>query len=310
MLMNKFFKYSLVTYCVTIALSACSTVTHPKKSLAVATWNIEHLAEQNSKGCKARDEADYEKLKEYASNLKADIVALQEVESAKAVARVFPEKEWQIIISDRSDSPTYTCRESGLTSTQQKVAFAVRNSLKIDSVEQLKAIAAPRPGLRQGIKLTVQHADEKLHIVNLHLKSGCFVDDYQDADRESCAVLSQQVKILDDYLESQQLNQENWIVLGDFNHRLANPNNRFRNDLFHSPGLFGDTSSPHKQLQNLTDGDTGCHPKYPAPIDHILISSALSTKYHSESLKFHYFDNMNIDDMLSDHCALSAHFTL
>ena len=307
--MNKFFKLSLLTCCATIALSACSTVTNPEESLVVATWNIEHLAENNGQGCKARNETDYEQLKEYASNLKADVVALQEVESAKAVSRIFPEDEWQIIISDRPDSQTYTCRESGLTSTQQKTAFAVRNSLKIDSVEQLKAIAIPRPGLRQGIKLTVQHADEKLHIVNLHLKSGCFVDDYLDSDRESCAVLAQQVKILDDYLESQPLNQENWIVLGDFNHRLANPNNRFRKDLFHSPGLFADTSLPNKQLQNLTDGKTGCHPKYPAPIDHIFISSALSTQYNSESIKFHYFDNMNIDDMLSDHCALSARFS-
>ncbi|MAD88449.1 MAG: endonuclease [Pseudoalteromonas sp.] len=309
MLMNKFFIHSLFTCCATIALSACDSVTHPDNSLAVATWNIEHLAENNGQGCKARSEADYKKLKAYASNLNADIVALQEVESAKAVARVFPEKEWQIIISDRPDSQTYTCRESGLTSTQQKVAFVVRNSVKIDSVEQLKAIAAPRAGLRQGIKLTIQHEDEKLHIVNLHLKSGCFVDDYLDSDKESCAVLSQQIKILDNYLESQQLNQENWIVLGDFNHRLANPNNRFRKDLFHSPGLFGDKSFPNNQLQNLTDGKTGCHPKYPAPIDHIFVSSALSTKYNSESLKFHYFDNMNIDDMLSDHCASSAHFT-
>ncbi|MEL7478607.1 MAG: endonuclease/exonuclease/phosphatase family protein [Pseudomonadota bacterium] len=289
--MNKFFKHSLFTCCATIALSACDTVTHPDNSLAVATWNTEHLAENNGQGCKARSEADYEKLKVYASNLNADVVALQEVESAKAVARVFPEEKWQIIISDRPDSQTYTCRESGLTSTQQK------------------AIAAPRAGLRQGIKLTIQHEDEKLHIVNLHLKSGCFVDDYLDSDKESCAVLSQQIKILDNYLESQQLNQENWIVLGDFNHRLANPNNRFRKDLFHSPGLFGDKSFPNNQLQNLTDGKTGCHPKYPAPIDHIFVSSALSTKYNSESLKFHYFDNMNIDDMLSDHCASSAHFT-
>ena len=307
--MNKFFKHSLFTCCAAITLSACSAVTEPEKSLVVVSWNIEHLAEQNGQGCKARTDVDYEKLKAYASNLNADIVALQEVQSAKAVARIFPEKEWQIIISDRPDSQTYTCRESGLTSTQQKVAFAVRSSLKINSVEQLKAIATPRPGLRQGIKLTVQLADEKLHIVNLHLKSGCFVDDYLDADRESCEVLSQQVKILDNYLESKQLNQENWLVLGDFNHRLANPNNRFRKDLFHSPGLFGDKSLPNKQLQNLTDGNTGCHPKYPAPIDHILVSSSLSSKYKSESLKFHYFDNMNIDDMLSDHCALSASFS-
>ncbi|MFY8299622.1 endonuclease/exonuclease/phosphatase family protein [Pseudoalteromonas sp. SS15] len=307
--MNKSFKHSLIACCATLALSACNMVSNPEESLAVATWNIEHLAEKNGQGCKARNQADYEKLKDYASNLKADVVALQEVESAKAVARIFPEEEWQIIISDRPDSQTYTCRESGLTSTQQKVAFAVRNSLKINNVEQLKAIAVPRPGLRQGIKLTVQHADEKLHIVNLHLKSGCFVDDYLDSDRESCAVLAQQVKVLDDYLESQALNQENWIVLGDFNHRLATPNNRFRKDLFHSPGLFADTSLPNKQLENLTDGKTGCHPKYSAPIDHIFISSALSTKFNHESLKFHFFDNMNIDDMLSDHCALSARFS-
>ncbi|TMP77502.1 endonuclease [Pseudoalteromonas phenolica] len=306
--MNKFFYKALFATCAVSALSACNSVNKPENTLRIATWNVEHLAEQNNQGCKARTEVDYEKLQAYASNLNADIVALQEVESAKAVARVFTEKEWQIIMSDRADSETYTCRKSGRSSTQQKVAFAVKRSLQVDSTEQIAQLSAPRPGLRQGLQITIKHAGKTLNLVNVHLKSGCFVDDYQNSDREACTVLAKQVKVLDSLLESKSLEEEHWLVLGDFNHRLANTTNRFRKDLLFAPGLMTENSQSVKLLNNLTDGHNGCHPKYPAPIDHIFVSSPFNDKYQNPSLQFHYFDNMDIEYMLSDHCALSANF--
>ena len=48
----------------------------------------------------------------------------------------------------------------------------------------------------------------------------------------------------------------------------------------------------------------GCHPYYPAPIDHILTGRLNNTSYHKEA-KFHRFEDMTPDAMLSDHCALT-----
>lgn len=300
---------SLLAIAVTASTAAAeSKNTNTTTPLSIVTWNVEHLAAKTGQGCKARSEADYAELKNYAERIKADVVALQEVGSADAVARIFPTNQWQIVMSDRPDSDVYTCRDNGRTSTQQKVAFAVKKSIQIDQVEQVTELSKPLPGLRQGIKLTINIAGEKVNLLNVHLKSGCFVKDYSSSDKEACTVLSQQIQFLDTFLEAKSRSNEHWVVLGDFNHRLAEEDNRFRKDLLHSPGLFSEQSKPSDFLQNLTDGMTGCHPKYPAPIDHILISRGLANKLTQNSVQFHLFDDMQPSAMLSDHCALEARF--
>ena len=307
--MNKFCIQMLAMSMMAIALSANSIEIKPRSELTVVTWNIEHLAEDNLAGCKPRTAVNYEQLKRYALSLNADIVALQEVESIQAVSRIFPTNKWQIVLSDRPHSEAYVCRGSERTSTQQKVAFAVKNSLEVTNVEHLKALSESRDGLRQGLKLTIHDGKKKVHLLNVHLKSGCFVEDYLKSDKEACIVLAKQIKYLDTFLESTQLEQENWLILGDFNHHLNKPNNRFRQDLLHSPGLYNKNAKQSDNLTNLTDGMISCHPKYSIPIDHILVSKAMRSNMTSKSVKFNYFDNMEIDAMLSDHCALSAHFT-
>lgn len=87
------------------------------------TWNMEHLAENVGEGCVSREERDYEQMRIFAQGLEADVVALQEVESVKAVARVFPQKEWNIIVSDRPASRAYDCRGNEQKSTQQRVGW-------------------------------------------------------------------------------------------------------------------------------------------------------------------------------------------
>ena len=44
--------------------------------LRIATWNLEHLAEEEGAGCRERNEADYALLRRYAERLDADVVAL------------------------------------------------------------------------------------------------------------------------------------------------------------------------------------------------------------------------------------------
>ena len=70
------------------------------QEIRFTSWNIEHLAEENGAGCVPRYDSDYVKLQEFAVDLN-DVVALQEVENMAAVARVFPEDNWDIILSNR-----------------------------------------------------------------------------------------------------------------------------------------------------------------------------------------------------------------
>ncbi len=270
------------------------------------TWNIEHLAENNDEGCVARTEEDYETLREFAKTMNADIVALQEVESAKAVARVFPESEWEIVMSDRPSSGSYECRGSGRPSTQQRVAIAVRKGIEYETLESFKELAIGNPGLRYGVVIRLTDTPEPIDVMAVHLKSGCFVDDYSTSDRDACETFEEQAPILDEWMESRIEQNKPFVVLGDFNHRLSNPGNRFWSDLTEIDGTLVKVTT---NMMNVTS----CHPRYPAPIDHIVMSPDASDYLVSGSSMSHYFgktaDTMTEDDMLSDHCPISVDFS-
>ncbi|MBE0368792.1 endonuclease/exonuclease/phosphatase family protein [Pseudoalteromonas aurantia] len=301
------FKHLITGLVCSSALLGCQTVTtttstQTTNDLVVATWNIEHLAAQNNQGCKGRENSDYAALTAYKNRIDADIYALQEVGSVAAVHRVFDSADWQVFISNREDSPSYTCRGSEQSSTQQKVAYAVKKTISVNAVTNLDALSAPQFGLRHALQLNIEHAGKPLSLINFHLKSGCFVDNYLDSDRKSCDILAQQAKILINTLNKQQQSQPNLVLLGDFNHRLANVNNRLRADL-------GLTQSVNESTWvNTTDSVQGCHPRYPAPIDHIIISSSLLQHLDKPRSQFHYFEDMTQSNMLSDHCALTLRF--
>ena len=69
--------------------------------LRIAAWNLEHLADADGEGCVGRTGADYEAVARQAAALNADIFALQEVENAAAVRRVFPASDWDAVVSSR-----------------------------------------------------------------------------------------------------------------------------------------------------------------------------------------------------------------
>ncbi|KZN61344.1 endonuclease/exonuclease/phosphatase family protein [Pseudoalteromonas luteoviolacea] len=310
--MNHPFKTSAIALCALLT-SACNA-TNPsnennqtKSNLRVVTWNIEHLAADNTEGCRPRTEKELSELQTYAQSLNADVIAFQEVGSVKALETVLDPQKWQLVISNRADSPSYTCRGSGLTSTQQKVAFAVKKKFTVEKIVQHKQFSDLKMGLRSALEVQLNYRGETLSLLNVHLKSGCFVDDYRRSDKDSCKLLAKQVPLLDRWVEDKSNANAQFIVLGDFNHRLSAPYNRFSRDLYHPNGLADKAPNDvtKSTLFNANLMLTGCHPYYPAPIDHVLVSNTLKSDYIQNSAQFHYFDNMEPKKMLSDHCALS-----
>lgn len=272
------------------------------KDIKFVSWNVEHLAENNGEGCRPRNDQDYAKLRMFAEKLDADVISLQEVESKKAVHRVFPKSDWQVVMSDRPASAVYECRGSGRQSTQQKVAIAIRNDIDFKPLSSFKKLGLGMEGLRYGVSVRLNIAKQPLDVLAVHLKSGCFVDNYQTADRKACKVLSKQVPILDNWVEERLKQDKAFVIMGDFNHRLAAANNRLWQDL---TAMQGQPVWITNTMSNLL----GCHPKYPAPIDHILLSPQATTLLKSGSEKVHLYgesrSRTNIKDMLSDHCPIS-----
>ncbi|GLP95037.1 endonuclease/exonuclease/phosphatase family protein [Paraferrimonas sedimenticola] len=294
----------------TSLLSACAPSANPPvkspDALRLVTWNIEHLAEFDGKGCLPRQESDYAKLREFAAGLNADVVALQEVENAAAVARVFPADKWDVLMSERADTESYECRGAeGQMSTQQKVGFAVRKGLdySYQADDNLSELGIGNPGLRHGVVLTVRNGQQQIDLMSVHMKSGCFVKDYRADDKPACVTLAQQVPVLERWMQSRLDQGTPFVILGDFNHNLGRDGNQLWSQL-------SSVSINGQRLANLSGDILGCHPKYPHPIDHVLGNSGLLEQVVEGSSYSHGFGyaqgHLKQEDMLSDHCPVSV----
>lgn len=277
-----------------------SALVNTNKPFVVSTWNVEHLAYPINEGCKPRTKQELKEMRSYVENLQADIVGLQEVASKRAIAQLFPENEWQIFLSSREDSESYECRKSGHKSTQQKVAFAVRKGITVENIASLAEFDMGMRGLRHALEITIDSPLGSLSILNVHLKSGCFVDDYSRGDSKSCQVFAKQAPILDRWVESKERQSKPYMILGDFNHRLSAPYNKLTRE------LTNNSDNSPSSLINTTSQLIGCHPYYPAPIDHIWLGKAPENLTPQVSIA--RFKDMQPKTMLSDHCAVSVQF--
>ncbi|MFY8142761.1 MAG: endonuclease, partial [Caulobacter sp.] len=133
-----------------LSLGACAAgPTQAAEPLRIATWNLEHLAEDGAQGCRPRNEADYALLRSYADRLNADVVAFQEVESIKAAARVFDPAKYQLIIEARPAGDSFPCRGlEGRSLTRQAVGFAIRKGIAFERAGDLTDLQLGDPNLR------------------------------------------------------------------------------------------------------------------------------------------------------------------
>jgi endonuclease/exonuclease/phosphatase family metal-dependent hydrolase len=272
------------------------------QEVRVASWNIEHLAEHNKVGCVPRSTLDYEKLRNFSELLNADVIALQEVENTAAVERVFPKSEWNIVLSDRPNSRSYNCRGNDQESTQQRVAVVLRKGIKYQNKGSFEELGLKMEGLRYGVVVEIFGDRDTINLLALHLKSGCFVDDYSTSKLRACEVLETQIDTLDDWIENSIRENKKFIVLGDFNSRLTVENSMFWNKLVNMDNM---PIGIQNGMQNLT----GCHPRYPDLIDHIILGPETSKLQIQNSQMVHFYSStgrhMAEEDMLSDHCPVS-----
>ncbi|SHI19395.1 endonuclease/exonuclease/phosphatase family protein [Ferrimonas marina] len=299
----------LLPLAMTLGLAGCSSQspkqdpTPPLKAgtaLRIGTWNAEHLSEVIGAGCKPRDETELATLRQYASTLALDVVALQEVASEEAVQAIFPSSDWQVVISPRADSDTYTCRGSERESTQQKVAFAIRKGIAFDydpaqNLPQLQY----SPGARLGLVITLTDAQPNLTLLNLHLKSGCFVEDFRIEDNKACPVLAGQAEVLQQWIDQRLEDNAAFMLLGDFNHHLDKPGNQLWQALSHTQG----------QPNGLTlavENNSYCSPYYEGAIDHLLADPISAKMVVPGSGFVDYYgktpQTMTAEEMLADHC--------
>ena len=260
---------TIVGLALCLAVGACASAPgEPVSPLRIASWNMEHLAQDGAQGCRPRSEADYALLRTYAERLNADVVAFQEVESEAAAARVFDPAKYDIVIETRPAGEAFPCRGlEGRKLTRQAVGFAIRKTIAYDRAADLTELQLGDPNLRSGVDVTVRAKGRApIRLLAVHLKSGCA----SGQTGEACQILLRQVPLLEQWIDGRAREAVRFAVLGDFNRRLARAGDPIWADL--------DDAEPAAADLSLAAGGQGpkCDPRYGEFIDHIVIDTRLA----------------------------------
>ena len=227
------------------------------QDLRIATWNIANLHHESGVALRnravAREDIDYTRLRSIAAKLDADIVALQEVGSPAALARIFPEEEYHLFISGR-----YRPGDENQPPEKRDIytAFAVARDrfpmapdvhtedafslIHFDIDRTTKGLSA-RP-TRSAMVLSFELNGRVVRLLGLHLKSSCHqfslfpVEDQNFStakpygSRFDCRTLLAQLAVLENWIEAQNALGFPVILAGDFNRHL--------NRLYYKPTRF------------------------------------------------------------------------
>lgn len=194
---------------------------HAGESLVLASWNLNNLHERDGfawrPGAPPRSEEDFQALRRHALRLDADVVALQEVSSPQALARVFDPDGYAFFFSGRRQARL----DAGLEADGIYLAFAVRRG-RFDAAvaEDVPALALDEGGLRWGQALELRRGATTFSILNVHLKSGCFGYSLQAPRSEACRLLAAQRAPLEAWIDKQAERGAAFAVVGDFNRAL------------------------------------------------------------------------------------------
>tara|TARA_R110002124_G_scaffold243235_1_gene408291 strand:+ start:182 stop:1078 length:897 start_codon:yes stop_codon:yes gene_type:complete len=287
----------------TLFAGACSGTLNPSsgsssgQTLKLAAWNIEHLAEADGTGCRPRTEADYAALRSYVAELGADVIAFQEVESKAAAERVFDPAIYTVVIEDRVGTGRRgACRgREGLTINAQRTGFAIRKDIPFERQPDFIDVQVGNPDLRSGVDLIVRpQGGEPVRVLSVHLKSGCSSGDRNEA----CAVLFQQVPIMERWIDERSAEGVRFAVMGDFNRRLT-----MRDDAVWAD--WDDASPPNADLAFASgERSAQCNPRYRDFIDFIVLDRRATTALMG------FEEKTFASETLSDHCAVAARLSL
>jgi len=268
--------------------------------LRIAAWNLEHLNDSEGKGCLPREREDYEAIARQVTELDADIVAFQEVENEAAARRVFPSSRWRVEVSSRSSTdPGQPCwRRPDRRLGHLATGFALRRGIDYHRHRDLSALGDAGPYHRWGTDITIMRGGRALRLLSVHLETGCW-GTRQDRDprrKETCAFLRSQVRTLALWTEARQEAEEPFVILGDFNRRLAVPGD----------WAWATLSSSVPTLELAAAGRSSrCDPRFPEFIDHLVLGGGAETMRKPRS-----FREAHRKGPHPDHCAVSALFSL
>ncbi len=257
--------------------------------LKLATWNLEWLT-TNERDLPAdahpKQPEDIDLLRRYASELDADVIAVQEVDGAAIAARIFPSDKYSIHLS----------RDHVV----QRVGIVVRRDISYTANPDLTGLdLGPGRQLRSGVDITLR-SQPPLRVLAVHLKTGCFDERLSTSKRRACVDLREQMPPLLDWISARRTEGVAFAILGDFNRHMDG-----RDQLW----------SALRQAAPMTRATEGhASPCWggEAFIDHIVLGNAAREWLLPESLRVMTYREAGEmwKQRLSDHCPVSVRLRL
>jgi len=284
-----------------------SFITHAE-TLKIASWNIAWLGSHEHN---RRTASDYKQLARYAKQLDADVIALQEVESEFWARKIFG-----------NNYDYYFSTKDWI----QRVGVAIKKSNQFNvTTKEYKALDVGR--VRHGMDVTLTNNNNTLHLLAVHLKSGCFVAPLDNASvkampstsykakkhKEACTTLSKQIKPLEQWIDLHAEQNAAYIVLGDFNRRFSKD---IAFNYSEEQGLWQALNDENQDTlwtptSSLNSNCWGGY--YKDYIDHIILSPKAKKRYVNGSFSQLVFKpkyTKKQAQKLSDHCPISVDIIL
>jgi len=274
------------------------------EELKIASWNIAWLG---SHEYNERNDSDYKKLAAYAKTLNADVIALQEVESAYWAKKVL------------GDEYTYYFSTKDWV---QRVGVAVKKDIGLSvKAKEYKALDVGR--VRHGLDVTLSRNGKTTSLLAVHLKSGCFAKPLDKATVEgmpnntekeerkkiACQTLSKQKTPLSQWIDDKQSQGQAFIILGDFNRRFSQD---IAKEYSEKQGLWqaiNDDNSQQLWTPTASKNSDCWGGYYKDYIDHIVFSPKAKKHYIDNSFEQLVFSEKytrKLSQTLSDHCPISV----
>jgi len=265
-------------------------------SIQIGTFNLEFFTDldpSTGEWCEERNHRTLEQIRELASfidSLDIEVLALQEVEDAKAMDLLLsfmPPGKYAYIVSPQT-SPE-TCQRVAVLYQPQVVFLEYQGQIPL---------SLGHFGLRDGLvvsgKVPPDGFDFTMVVVHLKARS----------DRDSRKLREQQLEVLGEWVKEYLENPDNdpdLILAGDFNEHLLT-NQRALSLLDQGKRLYVVTQDvPDKRCRHWTD-----------PIDHIVISLDAKREYKGTAVLDNFFTDSTLPDRYSysDHCVLWGDFSV
>ena len=266
--------------------------------LTISSWNIEWLStnEAVNKFSDKRDQVDFDKLGTYFQSLNADVVAFQEVDDVNAIQRVAGD-QYQILMSDRAlpKNNNHQFKE-----VNQYTGFAVRKGVPLTDYADFPLETTSNSKLRFASYIVIETETKPIHMLSLHLKAGCSGAYKSNRD---CSRLKEQAQQLNKWIKQRERNNEDYAILGDFNHNLAYSRDWMWEELTQYTDAQLATRKTRADCKVRSNRNNHRTHQFRSVIDHIVLSKSLN----ADPAKQQVFKTQDVlDYKLSDHCPVST----